>query len=249
MSTYAFGDIHGCYDEFNSMLSEINYDYDEDTLVFVGDYIDRGRQSYEMIQWLLEHQNNNIITIRGNHEEEFISNIDILCSINDNFSLIDTCNKLHEANNYFDLYGTIRNLISEYNFSLSDLINWKNYFLKMPYVRQIHVNHMNYTIVHAGYTSSVQNMPYESREQFYLYARGEEVFTKSKVNHRRIIMGHTPTIIESEPFYNDGRVKIKYDRQRRNIFYNLDCGCVFRNKYENAHLACMRLEDFNLFYI
>ena len=98
MSTYAFGDIHGCYDEFNSMLSEINYDYDEDTLVFVGDYIDRGRQSYEMIQWLLKHQNNNIITIRGNHEEEFISNIDILCSIKDNFSLIDTCNKLHEAN-------------------------------------------------------------------------------------------------------------------------------------------------------
>ena len=37
MSTYIFGDPHGCYDEFTAILKNINYNENEDELIFTGD--------------------------------------------------------------------------------------------------------------------------------------------------------------------------------------------------------------------
>ena len=51
MSTYVISDIHGCYNEFLSMLEKI-YFSESDNLVLAGDYIDRGKQSYEMLKWM-----------------------------------------------------------------------------------------------------------------------------------------------------------------------------------------------------
>jgi Calcineurin-like phosphoesterase. len=47
MSTYVISDIHGCYNEFLSMLEKIRFS-GSDNLILSGDYIDKGKQSYEM---------------------------------------------------------------------------------------------------------------------------------------------------------------------------------------------------------
>ena len=49
--------------------------------------------------------------------------------------------------------------------------------------------------------------------------------------------------------YNDGNVFRFYDKKKDCIFYDIDCGCVFRNRQVNAKLACIRLEDEKIFYI
>ena len=69
-------DIHGCYDAFLSMLEKICFS-DTDTLILAGDYIDRGRQSYEMLQWV-ERCPSNVFLLRGNHEEEFAAYVDLM---------------------------------------------------------------------------------------------------------------------------------------------------------------------------
>ena len=68
---YAIGDIHGCHDKLMALLDKIDIDYDSDLLVFLGDYIDRGTQSYEVIEYLIElkKQYSNMIFLKGNHEE------------------------------------------------------------------------------------------------------------------------------------------------------------------------------------
>ena len=51
MSIYAMSDIHGSYDAFCEMLSLIKMT-DNDELILLGDYVDRGPKSYEMLKWL-----------------------------------------------------------------------------------------------------------------------------------------------------------------------------------------------------
>jgi Icc-related predicted phosphoesterase len=54
MRTILIGDIHGCYDEFMSLLDKVNYDKDNDRLIILGDFIDKGPKSFEIIDLAAE---------------------------------------------------------------------------------------------------------------------------------------------------------------------------------------------------
>ena len=51
---FAVGDIHGCYEKLRRLMERLPYDPEQDTLVFLGDYIDRGSQSKEVINYLCQ---------------------------------------------------------------------------------------------------------------------------------------------------------------------------------------------------
>ena len=55
---FAIGDIHGCYDKLRRLMERLPYDPERDTLVFLGDYIDRGSQSKEVITYLCQLEGN-----------------------------------------------------------------------------------------------------------------------------------------------------------------------------------------------
>ncbi|MFC2093657.1 metallophosphoesterase family protein [Bacteroidota bacterium] len=64
------GDIHGCYYTLLNLFERIK---DECTQVFtVGDLIDRGHYSKEVVQFCID---NNIMPVRGNHEDMLINAI------------------------------------------------------------------------------------------------------------------------------------------------------------------------------
>lgn len=70
----AIGDIHGCAEELATMLREIAPTGD-DTLVFLGDYVDRGPASREVIDQLValrDEQRCRSVFLRGNHEDMFL---------------------------------------------------------------------------------------------------------------------------------------------------------------------------------
>lgn len=79
MATYVISDIHGCFKEFQQMLQKIEFSED-DRLYLAGDYIDRGKQSLEMLRWL-ECCPENVNPIKGNHDAEFAENISIMRQI------------------------------------------------------------------------------------------------------------------------------------------------------------------------
>ncbi|MGB9441484.1 MAG: metallophosphoesterase family protein [Desulfobacterales bacterium] len=68
---FAIGDIHGCYDRLKTLMGKIPIDYSRDTLVFIGDYIDRGPHPFEVVDYLIKLKNRfpDVIFLKGNHED------------------------------------------------------------------------------------------------------------------------------------------------------------------------------------
>ncbi|QYJ68973.1 metallophosphoesterase family protein [Flavobacterium litorale] len=67
--TLVIGDIHGAYIALQQILERANVTTD-DTLVFLGDYVDGWSQSIQVIDFLLELRlTHNCIFMRGNHDE------------------------------------------------------------------------------------------------------------------------------------------------------------------------------------
>jgi serine/threonine protein phosphatase 1 len=72
--TYAIGDVHGCYTQVRNLLRHCRDHCGENRfrMVFLGDYIDRGGRSRDVIALLMEIQASDrerVICLRGNHEE------------------------------------------------------------------------------------------------------------------------------------------------------------------------------------
>jgi len=69
----AIGDIHGCVDALKAVIQSIQPS-SADTLVALGDYVDRGPKSKQVIDFLLELRSTcNLICLYGNHEEMMAS--------------------------------------------------------------------------------------------------------------------------------------------------------------------------------
>lgn len=72
--TYVIGDIHGCHRALVEIMARINPDPASDTVVFLGDYIDRGPDSMRVVAEViaLGKRIRRVITLMGNHEEMFL---------------------------------------------------------------------------------------------------------------------------------------------------------------------------------
>lgn len=68
---YCIGDIHGELEKLNNLLDKLDLK-PEDTCVFLGDYVDRGPNSYGVIERLKQLQKEcSCIFIVGNHDQMF----------------------------------------------------------------------------------------------------------------------------------------------------------------------------------
>lgn len=80
MNTFVIGDIHGRRGQLNALIDMIPRDEAKDTLVFLGDLIDRGDDAPGVVSDVLALKNGNpdrVLTLRGNHEQMLLDLIDI----------------------------------------------------------------------------------------------------------------------------------------------------------------------------
>lgn len=67
---FAVGDIHGCRQKLESLLGQLPYDRERDLLIFLGDYINRGPESRQVLDLLcdLRRGGGHLVPLMGNHE-------------------------------------------------------------------------------------------------------------------------------------------------------------------------------------
>lgn len=72
--TFAIGDIHGCIDPLTRMLERIEAYASEGTVVFLGDYVDRGPDSKAVLDRLIAGTSDpwRWICLKGNHEDMMV---------------------------------------------------------------------------------------------------------------------------------------------------------------------------------
>jgi len=74
--TIAIGDIHGCANALRSLIEAIQPSA-EDTIISLGDLVDRGPDSKGVVDQLLElRERTNLVVIMGNHEEMMLAVMD-----------------------------------------------------------------------------------------------------------------------------------------------------------------------------
>jgi serine/threonine protein phosphatase 1 len=165
----AIGDIHGEIKKLNSLLKKIN-PIKEDTLVFLGDYIDKGQHSKEVIERLLAlEKQTSCIFLKGNHE-------DMLCRAYNTRDERDiTLWLLNGGMETSKNYGDFEKIFSMH----------KSFFEKLkPY----HLT-SKYLFVHAGLDTEKSLQMQD--ENNLLYVRFEFI-NKPHSLSQKIIFGHTP---------------------------------------------------------
>ncbi|HBG5345162.1 TPA: serine/threonine protein phosphatase [Clostridioides difficile] len=212
-------DLHGMYDKFISMLEQINFN-SNDHLYILGDVLDRGDKSLEIIDYIRNHK--NITLLKGNHELMFQE------------SWRDTNNRyLWFYNGGDDTFYKLKNKKFEYEES------FYKYIKNLPYLEIID----NFILVHAGLylPNNYENLNIEQiielqEEDICVWDR-TILNTNKHIKGYTIIIGHTPT--QNIKDYEKAEI------YKQEGIINIDCGACF----DNGKLACLRLDDMKEFYI
>jgi bis(5'-nucleosyl)-tetraphosphatase (symmetrical) len=67
MATWVIGDVHGCWSTLRRLLQRIAWDPGRDSLWFVGDLVNRGPSSLEVLRWAYS-QRARLTVVMGNHD-------------------------------------------------------------------------------------------------------------------------------------------------------------------------------------
>jgi serine/threonine protein phosphatase 1 len=175
MNTFIIGDIHGCFYTLEKMLT--HWEPQDQKLVFVGDYIDRGNYSGKVLKllWELQKSHPETVLLKGNHEYIY---------------------KFHytrEPQTDWATIGAGKSTIADFdseNISVNQAINFFDSL-------QLEYDCEGFKISHAGIAKSDTNVYEEDNYEYGILWTRKELLNIGKPQ----IIGHTPHELNS-PLYN-----------------------------------------------
>ena len=188
---FAIGDIHGCLSKLERLIPQIDIDRGNDTLVFIGDYIDRGDNSKEVVECVLDLRERigRVVCLKGNHEEMFL---DYVChGSNREMYLLNGGDATIASYGYRKTPGGMKiNVPDRHMHFFTSLLLW--------YETE------QYIFVHAGLRDGIS---LENQDPSDLLWIRYEFIQSSYDFGKTIVFGHTPTSHE-DPLFLPGRIGI-----------------------------------------
>ncbi len=169
MRRIVISDIHGCYYTFMLLLDKVKYNQSEDMLILLGDYIDRGKHSFEVIKFLKELKTENVVILKGNHEEMMCDTIN---GVNDGY--LWKCNGGNKTKKSY--YKNKANLYLD--------CNWIN---QLPY----YYEDEDFIYCHAG----MPKLKLKDCTRDDLIWSRNWINTMQDKTEKRVIFGHTPSSV------------------------------------------------------
>jgi serine/threonine protein phosphatase 1 len=231
--TFAIGDIHGERAALERVLERLPFIAPDDTLVLLGDYLDRGPDSRGVIQRLLrlpEETVGKVVLLRGNHEDAYLRSLQ---------EEVDIAFFMVRSNGVAEAFRSFTDSTAELASDLSldeakamfDLRAW----LPAPvatFLQRLHTwyedDHAIY--VHAGLDGEGTEWkhPRDGAEKPLLWMREQDFY--EQYAGKPVVFGHTPTT--ELPPRDQNRAEV----WRRGPLWGIDTGCG-----RGGHLSAIEL--------
>lgn len=222
---YAIGDIHGKFDILKRLYElilvdiEENYD-DENTIVFLGDYIDRGKQNRQVLDFLMFLQNTpkiNHVFLFGNHEDIFINAME---NPRDKDKV-----QLWVQNGGSNFIGELTKNYYDFDF-FHNTFPWEYYVRWMKTKTDIYYETDDYIFVHGGLDIRKTEM-HKQYKDYLIWARHTDKDHYKDYN-KIVVHGHTPNY---DPVFDRNRINVDTSCYNKQIDGHMLTAVALPNKY------------------
>ncbi|WP_461643961.1 metallophosphoesterase family protein [Labilibaculum euxinus] len=172
---FAIGDIHGCFDSLKELVENQIQLTKEDQLVLLGDYIDRGKSSKDVIDYIigLQEKGFDIIPLLGNHEMLLLETLE------------DKKNKPKWIQN-----GGGETLKSFGIDSIKEIsLKYLEFFTNL----QTYYSIEEFLFVHAGFNDKILN-PFQ--DTYSMIWESQAAYSHPLLVEKTIIHGHSPITVD-----------------------------------------------------
>ncbi|MGO4542238.1 metallophosphoesterase family protein [Paenibacillus sp. 2TAB19] len=199
-------DIHGCHGALNELLALMSYKPGEDQLLLLGDFVDRGPNSREVVEQVIKLvKDDGAIAIKGNHDERFV---DVVLE------------RSEQALHKFTGHGgrqTAESYAEVGHSSLDKLLSQMKATVKQSYTHHLdfldslplYHEDEHFIYVHAGLNPAFDNWK-EQPERDFLYIKEPFIKQPTRVG-KTVVFGHTKTRDihgKSDIWFGDGKIGI-----------------------------------------
>lgn len=169
-------DIHGHYHALQQLKDRLGYNPERHQLVYLGDYIDRGPQSWDVLQEVMrEVREEEAIALRGNHEQLMLSVFSGDRSQMVNWLSNGGQKTLEDMNRKGDALGKAEVL---------------NFLDRLP----LYAESEQYLYVHAGVNPEKVWEEQDAEDLLWIREKFIKAKSLSVVTKKVVVFGHTPTI-------------------------------------------------------
>lgn len=172
---FAIGDIHGCYTPFHELVVKIIDLKKTDRLILLGDYIDRGEQSKEVIDFIIDLRKKgfDVTPLIGNHESMLLE------SYSDPGMLYLWFMNSGEA--------TLK------SFGIQDIKEMESRYINFFSTLKFFESSGNFLFVHAGFNDYASD-PFSDKH--YMIWESRFIYENPVLLGKTIIHGHRPKYID-----------------------------------------------------
>lgn len=229
---YVTSDLHGYpLAKFKELLQKANFS-ENDFCFVLGDVIDRGPESIELLKWMMMQK--NVELILGNHEAMLLACSFLFDTITDE-SLENLKEEDMAAFNTWVANGGRETLKELSECGEETVMQIVDYLKDAPLYDSVCINNKDYLLVHSGLGK------FEPEKKISDYSADELIWTRPKLTQKYYddivtILGHTPT-----HFYG---AEYRGKAIKTSSWIDIDTGAAY-----GGSPMLLRLDDMKEFYV